>query len=131
MRDFRKLKAWEKAHKLCLAVYVITRPFPAEERYGLTNQMRRAASAISANIAEGCGHSSERELARYCDVAAASSSELEYHLLLARDLGMLEESEYRDLNEKTNEVKRMLNAFIATLRIGRKNATPRKSAAKS
>jgi len=127
MRDFRKLKAWEKAHELCLAIYVATRPFPAEERYGLTSQTRRAASAISANLAEGCGHSSERELARYCDIAAASSSELEYHLLLARDLGMLAESDYRKLNEKTNEVKRMLNAFIATLRKGRKDASSDKA----
>lgn len=127
MRDFRKLKAWNKAHELCLAIYVATRPFPTEERYGLTSQMRWAASAISANIAEGCGHSSERELAHYCDMAAASSSELEYHLLLERDLGMLEEAGYRNLNEKTNEVKRMLNAFIATLRLGKKNQNPKKA----
>jgi four helix bundle protein len=127
MRDFRKLKAWNKAHELCLAIYVATRHFSVEERYGLTSQMRRAASAISANIAEGCGHSSERELARYCDIAAASSSELEYHLLLARDLGMLEEASYRNLNEKTNEVKRMLNAFISTLRAGNKNRNSKKT----
>ena len=89
--------------------------------------MRRAAAAITANIAEGCGHSSERELARYCDMAAASSSELEYHLLLARDLGMLEELKYLELNEKTNEVKRMLNAFIATLRAGQTRNVSKKS----
>lgn len=127
MRDFRNLKSWKKGHELCLSIYVATRQFPVEERYGLTSQMRRAAAAISANIAEGCGHSSERELARYCDIADASSSELEYHLLLARDLGMLEKLKYQELNEKTNEVKRMLNAFIATLRAGRSKHNPKKA----
>ncbi len=84
--DFKKLKVWGKAHELTLAVYMITRGFPREEVYGLSNQMRRAAASIGANIAEGCGRGSDAELKRFVQIARASANELEYHLLLARDL---------------------------------------------
>ena len=65
MRDFRQLKVWDKAHKLALEIYRITAAFPVEERYGVTSQIRRAASSIPANIAEGCGSDSPLEFARY------------------------------------------------------------------
>ena len=85
MKDFRELKVWRKAHELTLAVYQITASFPREELYGLTAQLRRAGSSIAANLAEGCGRNGDAELARFCSMAMGSASELEYHLLLARD----------------------------------------------
>ena len=83
MKDFRHLTVWQKSHELTLALYRLTAPFPREEIYGLTSQIRRAASSIPANLAEGCGTDGDGELARYCRIARASASELEYHLLLA------------------------------------------------
>lgn len=86
MQNFRDLKVWSKAHAVALAVYKLTEPFPASELYGITSQMRRAATSIPSNIAEGCGRSSNTDLARFLHIAFASASELEYFLLLARDL---------------------------------------------
>ena len=83
---------------------------------GLVSQLRRAAASIPANIAEGCGHSGEREFARFLQMALASASELEYHLLLAVDLGMLPRDTYRELDSAVTEVKRMLTSLIQQVR---------------
>ena len=94
MKDFRELKVWQKAHELTLAVYQITANFPREELYGLTAQLRRAGSSIAANLAEGCGRNGDAELARFCSMAMGSASELEYHLLLAHDLKLIQTKDY-------------------------------------
>ena len=86
VKDSHELKVWQKAHQLTLAVYQITAPFPREELYGLTSQLRRAAASIPANLAEGCGRNGDAEFARFCSIALGSVSELDYHLLPARDL---------------------------------------------
>ncbi|MGH7964819.1 MAG: four helix bundle protein, partial [Candidatus Binatia bacterium] len=116
MRDFRELKVWDKAHELTLAVYRATAKFPKEEMYGLTSQTRRSCASIPANIAEGCGRSGEPELARFFQIAMGSASELEYHLLLARDLDLLNGSHYEQLAREVTEVKRMLTSFIQKLK---------------
>jgi four helix bundle protein len=116
VRDFKKQKVWEKSHQLTLAVYKASEKFPREERYGLTIQIRRASASIPANIAEGCGKDSEAELARFLQIARGSASELEYHLLLARDLDLLPVSEYEQLTEQLEEVQRMTATFIKKLR---------------
>jgi four helix bundle protein len=89
LRNFRELKVWEKSHRLTLEVYQATTGFPREEMYGLTSQIRRASASIPANIAEGRGRSGVAELARFLHIATGSASELDYHLMLARDLGFL------------------------------------------
>ena len=119
MKNFRDLKVWEKAHELALDVYRVTKEFPRDELYGLTSQLRRAAGSIPANIAEGCGRSGDAELGRFLQIAAGSASELEYHLLLSRDLGYLEDGKYRACYERTSEVKRMLTSFIQKLKADR------------
>jgi len=116
MQDFRELKVWQKAHKLTLAVYRITADFPREERYGLSSQVRRACSSIAANLAEGCGRTGNTELARFCSIAMGSASELQYHLLLARDLNLIEPAEYKPLAEGTTELKRMLTGLWQKLK---------------
>jgi four helix bundle protein len=83
MKDFRTLKVWEKSHRLVLAIYEATKPFPKNELYGITSQIQRAAVSVPTNIAEGCGKDSDAELGRYFKIAMGSSSELEYLLLLA------------------------------------------------
>jgi four helix bundle protein len=119
MKAFRELKVWEKSHALTLAVFRASRDVRRGEYPGLVAQLRRAASSIPTNIAEGCGHSTEREFARFLQMAMASASELEYHLLLAFDLGMLSAKAYRELNGGVTEVKRMLSALIARVRAAR------------
>ena len=116
MRDFRGLKVWEKAHHLTVAVYEATATFPRNELYGLTSQIRRSCVSIPANIAEGCGRDGDVELARFLQISMGSASELEYHLLLARDLDLLKTSDYDRLRSETTEVKRMLTSFIQKLR---------------
>lgn len=116
MKDFRTLKVWEKAHTLTLMIYKATATFPKQEMYSLTNQIQRAAVSIPANIAEGCGKDSDAELKRYFQIAMGSSSELEYLLLLAHDLGYLSGEPYQPLHNELVEVRRMMNAFIQRLK---------------
>lgn len=111
MRDFKGLKVWEKAHELVLAVHRATKAFPSDERFGLTDQLRRAVSSIPANIAEGCGRDGDRELARFLSIAGGSASEVEYHLLLARDLGYLPQELHQAFDREINEIKKMLRAL--------------------
>jgi four helix bundle protein len=116
MKNFRELKVWKKGHELTLAVYKTTARFPQEERYGLTSQIRRASVSVPANIAEGCGRGSDAELARFLRIAAGSANELEYHLLLANGLQMLNSPEHKHLTKQVTEVKRMLTSFIKKLK---------------
>jgi four helix bundle protein len=129
MKDFRKLMVWERAHALTLNVYGETSTFPREERYGLARQMRRAAVSIPANIAEGCGRSGERELARFLDVSMGSASELEYEILLARDLKALSRERHDPLARQITEVKRMLAALIRKLRADDRRSSNHRNAA--
>ena len=119
MKNFRDMKVWEKAHRLAVEVYEVTTSFPKEEIYGLTSQIRRAAGSVPANIAEGCGRDGDAELARFCQIAMGSASELEYHLLLARDLKYLNTDAHKELEDVLIEVKRMLASFIQKLRAER------------
>ena len=115
MKDFKELKVWEKAHALTLAVYESSRNFPREEIYGLTSQLRRAAVSVSANIAEGCGRRSDGEFVRFLQIARGSISEVEYHLLLARDLKFLMNQVHQDLEKKVIEVQRMLTSLVSAV----------------
>lgn len=116
MKDFRKLQVWEKAHQLALMTYHVTASFPRDETYGLASQMRRAAASIPSNIAEGCGRDGDAELARFCTIARGSASELEYQLLLARDLKLILANEYEELTQLTVEIKRMLTVLVQKLK---------------
>jgi four helix bundle protein len=112
MRDFRQLRVWTSAHELTLAVYRATRAFPNDERYGLTAQIRRAAASIGANIAEGCGRRSRKDLSRFLVIASGSASELDYHLILAVDLKLLDGAACKHLADRLASVRRMLATFI-------------------
>jgi len=116
MQDFRNLKVWERAHTLTLDVYKATRSLPREELYGLTTQMKRSSDSIGANIAEGCCRKGDCEMGRFLQISMGSASELEYHLLLARDLQMLHSEDYERLAGEVAEVKRMLSALIRRLK---------------
>ena len=119
MKDFKELNVWTKAHAITLRVYTETRSFSKDKLYGLTSQMRRAASSVAANIAEGCGRRSDGELNRFLHIARGSATELEYHLLLARDLGYLATTTFEKLGKDVDETQRMLTAFIQRLQPAR------------
>ncbi len=116
MRDFREIKVWEKSHTFTLQIYKDTNSFPNDERFGLVSQLRRASVSIPTNIAEGCGKSGEKELARFMQISMGSASEVEYLLLLSFELDILSKDKYSKLNNQIIEIKRMLASFIKRLR---------------
>jgi four helix bundle protein len=115
MRNFRQLEVWKKAHAFTLEVYRLSGNFPNHERYGLTSQLQRAAASIGANLAEGCGRETDADYRRFIQIAAGSACEVEYHILLARDLKLLNSADYESLNNSINEVKRMLHGLTRYL----------------
>ena len=106
MKDFRDLKVWEKAHELALDCYSKTATFPKHEIFGIVSQIRRAGSSIRANIAEGCGRGGNGEFQRFLQMAMGSASELENHLLLARDLLFLSHENHGQIEVKVSKPRR-------------------------
>lgn len=113
--SYRDLKVWQKSIELTLDVYRLTKRFPAEEVYGLTNQMRRAAVSIASNIAEGKGRSSDRDFALFPCHARGSLHELETQALAAEELGYLRDDGARKLEVLTTETAKMLNGLISSM----------------
>jgi len=101
-----------EAHILTLDIYKVTAQFPREELYGLTSQLRRCSASMGANIAEGCGKDGNREFYRFLQISSGSASELDYHLLLARDLNYLTDPDYQRMNNELVEFRRMLTALV-------------------
>ena len=116
MQNYKDLKVWEKSHLFTLSVYQETKSFPKEEIYSLTNQIRRCASSIPTNIAEGCGKKTNQELAHYLNIALGSANESEYFLILSKDLTYLSDEKFETLFSLINEVKGMLIALIIKVR---------------
>jgi len=112
MKDFRDLKVWERAHQLTLRVYKVSAHFPREELFGLISQMRRCSASIGAKIAEGCGKRGNNEFQRFLQIASGSASELEYHLLLARDLHFLSETDYLEIKNELSALRKMLTSLL-------------------
>jgi four helix bundle protein len=115
MRNYRELQVWTKAHGLTLDLYRVTRSFPREEIYGLTSQLRRAASSIGANLAEGCGRRTSSESARFVRIAMGSASELDYHLLLSHDLGFMKANDFQRATPTLTEVRKMMTSFLTSV----------------
>ncbi len=115
MRDYTLLTSWQKSHSLTLKIYKLTSTFPKEEMYGLSSQMRRPSSSIPTNIAEGCGRNSTAELNRFFVIAAGSSSELEYQLLLSKDINYIDINTYNELKSEVVQIRKMIYSFCAKL----------------
>ena len=116
MKDYRKMKIWQRSHAFTISVYRATKSFPRDELFALTNQMRRACTSIPTNIAEGCGRDGDAELKRYLTIALGSACELDYYLLLARELSYLDEVAGQPLAIEIMEIRRMLGSFIQKLK---------------
>lgn len=115
LQDFNKLAVWRRAHALTLDLYRSTDSFPRTEMFGLTSQLRRAGASVAANLAEGSGRT-QMEFGRFGQIALGSACEVEYHLLLAHDLGYLPADRFDPLTEEIRAVKRMLTALLKTVR---------------
>jgi four helix bundle protein len=115
-QDFHYLIVWEKAIELTTCIYTITRAFPKDEIYGLTSQMRRASVSIASNIAEGRGRLNAPEFRQFLGLAQGSMFELKTQLLVAKNLGMVDPAALDKAERLSDEVSKMLRAFIQTLR---------------
>ena len=111
MQDFRNLEVWNKAHRLTLDIYRLTEGFPRTEVFGLSIQLRRGAAAIATNLAEGCGRA-QNEFSRFLQIAFGSACEVEYQLLLSRDLGLITLDQHDAIVANVLDVKRMLNGLL-------------------
>ncbi len=112
---FEQLEVWQLAHQLTLNLYKETKCFPDDERFGITNQIRRSSSSVCANIVEGY-KKDKKEFVRYLGIARGSLEETKYHLLLSKDLGYITVQCYDELNYTANRVGKMLFSLINTLR---------------
>jgi len=112
---FRSLTTWQKAYDLALEVYRITEKFPKQEQYGLSSQFRRAAISISANIAEGYERQHRKEYLQFLMVAKGSLGEVETYILFSKDLGYLSAEQYKQIDDKRQEVGRLLRGLIKSL----------------
>ena len=110
-QTFEQLTVWQKAHQFVLSVYIITRRYPKEEIFSLVNQMRRAASSITANIAEGYTRIGSKEKLRFYNISQGSLEETRNFIILSKDLGYITSEEKNSLSEQASEVSRMLNAY--------------------
>ena len=116
MRDHTKLRAFDLADKLALAIYSATRRFPREEMFGLTAQLRRASVSTPSNIVEGCARFSKAEYIHFLDTAYGSAKEVEYQLSIAWRLGFLPDSEGTEIQNLAIETAKVLNGLIRSLR---------------
>ena len=114
-RPYEKLVAWKEAHRLCLWIYRLTRKFPPDERFGLISQMRRSASSVPTNIAEGNGKRSKKEKAYYFERALASLEELHYQSVLARDLTYIAKQEYDKADDHIQRISYLLTKLRSSL----------------
>lgn len=112
---FERLEAWQLAHQFVLRVYALTGMFPAEEKYGVTNQLRRAAVSIPANIAEGTGKNSLKDVVRFFSIARGSLEECKYYLILSKDLKFIQPEEFNQMKEIADQTGKKLNALISSL----------------
>ncbi len=115
-KGFRKLLVWQRAHELVLSVYKLTEKFPKSEMFALTSQVRRAVVSIPANIAEGQGAGTKPQFVRYLDIAKGSLSEVEYYLVLSKDLQYITPEKYKEAETLRGEVGFLLYRLIASMK---------------
>ena len=116
MRDFKRLVVWQRAYTLTLCLHREADSFAGRHRFGIGDQLTRAATSISANVAEGAGRDSVREFKRFLTIAMGSATELEHHLMLARDLQLLDEQSVQTYLKETIELQRMLHGLRSRVR---------------
>tara|TARA_B100002049_G_C15939612_1_gene315731 strand:- start:94 stop:450 length:357 start_codon:yes stop_codon:yes gene_type:complete len=117
MKDYKKYLVWQKSHQLTLDVYKLSAKYPREETFNLVSQIKRSSSSIATNIAEGCGRKSDKDFSRFLYISFGSANELEYQILLSKDLNFISAEDYEKIQLQTEEIKKMLSALIKTLNV--------------
>ena len=117
MKDYKKYLVWQKSHQLTLDVYKLSAKYPREETFNLVSQIKRSSSSIATNIAEGCGRKSDKDFSRFLYISFGSANELEYQMLLSKDLDFISAEDYEKIQLQTEEIKKMLSALIKTLNV--------------
>lgn len=112
IREFTDLNAWKEGHRLVLEIYRITSNFPTKETYSITDQMRRAASSITANIAEGFGRQTYKEKVQFYYMAQGSLTELKNFMIIAKDVNYLKLNQFEQLKEQANLTHKLLQGLI-------------------
>lgn len=112
---FEKLEVWKNARYLVIDIYNVTSTFPDNEKFGVTNQIRRASTSITANIAEGMSRQTEKEKSRFINISFSSCIEVINFLIISNDLGFLDDINYERLRIKTESISKQLNALSKTL----------------
>lgn len=116
MKDYKKLKVWEKSIELVLKIYKLTGSFPASEQYGLTSQIRRCAVSIPSNIAEGSGRQSEGDFNHFLNISKGSSNEMETQLIISNKLGYLKDDDFGSCLSGIEEIQKMLAGLQRSLK---------------
>lgn len=111
MRNFESLNFWQRSHAFTIKIYKLTQSFPKDELFGLVSQMKRSASSVPTNIAEGCGRESVAELKMFLTIAAGSSSEVHYQLILSKDLSFIDERLFKELVTEIIEIRKMIYSY--------------------
>lgn len=117
MHRFKDLEIWKLSRQFCSQIYVTTANFPDDEKFGLTNQLRRACVSIPSNIAEGCSRSSNKDFSRFLEIAIGSIYEIETQLLIAFDLGYVNQLKLDELIHDLETIVKMISKFRSTLQI--------------
>ncbi|MBS7254696.1 four helix bundle protein [Flavobacterium branchiicola] len=117
MHQFKELLIWKKSRLFCSEIYQITSTFPGDEKFGITNQLRRASVSIPSNIAEGSSRNSNKDFSRFLEIAIGSAYEIETQLLISFDLGFLNSDKLEFLTDKLEEIVKMISKFRSTLKI--------------
>ena len=115
MTSYKELTVWKYSYQFGLEIYLITKKFPSDEKFGLVSQLRRASVSIPSNIAEGSKRGTRKDYRSFAVIAYGSGAEIETQLLFCKDLGYINENEYIALNNKLTEIMKMLNAMINKL----------------
>ena len=117
MHRFKELEIWKRSRLFCSKIYTLTSAFPESEKFGITNQIRRASVSIPSNIAEGSSRKSNKNFSRFLEIALGSSYEIETQLLIAFDLEFISEDELFSLDKELEEIIKMIPKFKSTLKI--------------
>lgn len=117
MHQFKNLEIWKRSRYFCSKIYAVTSNFPDNEKFGITNQLRRASVSIPSNIAEGSSRASNKEFSRFLEIAIGSAYEIETQLLISSDLNFLEFETLETLLNELEEIIKMISKFRSTLKI--------------
>lgn len=116
IKNFKQLKIWQKGIEIVKDIYTLTKQFPKEELYGITSQMRRSAISIPSNIAEGFKRYHSKEYSQFLHIVLGSAAELETQLIIAKELGFINEENLNDISDKLDHISKMISSLLNKLK---------------